>query len=314
MRRLAAFARSRACSARVPRWELCSDLSCPHSVAAAPSRAGHLSLAFAPVCPAGAAQRQAYCSAAEDEMTVAMGHRVTLTYKATLENGMVFDDGLEPITLVCGEGAMVVGFHAGILGMRVGETRELSVQPADGFGERDENAVVSIPAAKLPDGCKVGTRLSLDKGREAIVVALGEESATIDMNHPLAGKSVIFTVNLLGCEEVPKHDRLIVETISPGDGITYPRKGDKLTMHYTGTLAGSGAIFDSSRERGESFTFNIGVQQVIEGWDEGVIQMSLGERAVLRIPSAKGYGAQGAGGVIPPNADLVFDVELLKIN
>jgi FKBP-type peptidyl-prolyl cis-trans isomerase len=85
-------------------------------------------------------------------------------------------------------------------------------------------------------------------------------------------------------------------------------------MHYTGTLAESGQKFDSSVERGEPFRFTIGVGQVIQGWDSGVMKMSLGEKARLDIPSVMGYGATGAGGVIPPNADLCFEVELLKIN
>merc|ERR1711903_433449 len=104
-----------------------------------------------------------------------------------------------------------------------------------------------------------------------------------------------------------------VETITPGDGSTFPKKGDKLTMHYTGTLT-DGSKFDSSRDKGRPFQFQIGVGQVIRGWDEGVIQMSVGQRAKLMISSDFGYGARGAGGVIPPNADLIFDVELLGIN
>ena len=72
--------------------------------------------------------------------------------------------------------------------------------------------------------------------------------------------------------------------------------------------------FDSSRDRGQPFSFTIGVGQVIKGWDEGVMQMSLGEKATLDITSDYGYGARGAGGVIPPNADLLFDVELIAIN
>jgi len=103
-------------------------------------------------------------------------------------------------------------------------------------------------------------------------------------------------------------------TTTPGDGTTFPKKGDSLTMHYTGTLASDGTKFDSSVDKGRPFTFTIGVGQVIKGWDDGVIQMSVGEKATLKITSDFGYGARGAGGVIPANADLVFEVELIKIN
>ena len=97
-----------------------------------------------------------------------------------------------------------------------------------------------------------------------------------------------------------------------GDGSTFPKQGDKLAMHYTGRLA-DGTKFDSSVDRGQPFEFSIGVGQVIRGWDDGVIQMSLGEAAVLEISPDFGYGAAGAGGVIPPNAALTFEVELLAI-
>eukprot|EP00586_Coscinodiscus_wailesii_P022759 CAMPEP_0172493556 /NCGR_PEP_ID=MMETSP1066-20121228/24993_1 /TAXON_ID=671091 /ORGANISM="Coscinodiscus wailesii, Strain CCMP2513" /LENGTH=125 /DNA_ID=CAMNT_0013263773 /DNA_START=106 /DNA_END=483 /DNA_ORIENTATION=- len=104
------------------------------------------------------------------------------------------------------------------------------------------------------------------------------------------------------------------ETISPGDEKTFPKQGDKLTMHYVGTLASDGSQFDASRTRGKPFSFTIGIGQVIKGWDEGVMQMSLGEKAKLAITSDYGYGPAGAGGVIPPNADLNFEVDLLAIN
>merc|ERR1719198_2076614 len=97
-----------------------------------------------------------------------------------------------------------------------------------------------------------------------------------------------------------------------GDGVNFPKAGDKLTMHYIGRLK-DGTVFDSSRDREEPFTFTIGKHQVITGWDQGIITMSLGERAVMHVPSYKGYGSRGAG-PIPPNADLDFDVELLAIN
>merc|ERR1719161_3102098 len=102
--------------------------------------------------------------------------------------------------------------------------------------------------------------------------------------------------------------------LKAGDGANFPKQGDTVTMHYTGTLTFNGAKFDSSVDRGQPFVTKIGVGQVIKGWDEGVPQMSLGEKAVLKMTADYGYGSRGAGGVIPPNADLTFEVELLKIN
>ena len=104
---------------------------------------------------------------------------------------------------------------------------------------------------------------------------------------------------------------LAIEELVVGSGAA-ASAGQKVSVHYTGWLT-NGTKFDSSKDRGDPFVFPLGKGQVIKGWDEGVAGMKVGGKRKLTIPSALGYGARGAGGVIPPNATLVFEVELLAV-
>ena len=112
---------------------------------------------------------------------------------------------------------------------------------------------------------------------------------------------------------------LVKTDVKVGDG-TEATAGKMVSVHYTGWLYDEAAAdkhgkkFDSSRDRGQPFQFPLGGGQVIKGWDQGVVGMKIGGQRTLVIPAEMGYGARGAGGVIPPNATLIFDVELLGVN
>jgi len=131
------------------------------------------------------------------------------------------------------------------------------------------------------------------------------------------------SVSALAAQDKPvaKEKTAAAKTVTTASGLKYtdvkvgsgasPVKGKQVKVHYTGTLE-NGKQFDSSVGR-EPFSFVIGVGQVIPGWDEGVMSMKVGGKRKLIIPSKLGYGERGAGGVIPPNATLLFDVELLDV-
>ena len=152
------------------------------------------------------------------------------------------------------------------------------------------------------------TKTTLTLSALALAVSLAA-AATLPLSTPAtAGEPA-------GTNMTTTTSGLQITDIKVGTGAT-PATGQTCVMHYTGWLykdGVKGAKFDSSLDRGQPFEFSIGRRQVIGGWDEGVASMKVGGKRTLIIPPELGYGARGAGGVIPPNATLMFDVELLGV-
>lgn len=129
---------------------------------------------------------------------------------------------------------------------------------------------------------------------------------------------LICLLSLLSCEHLTTRDpefevQFKVVHHKDGDGKTFASKGDKVHVHYTGTLL-DGKKFDSSYDRAEPLPFTLGMGQVIKCWDLAVARLSLNEKITVTCPSDLAYGSRGAGAVIPPNSDLVFEMELMKID
>ena len=146
-----------------------------------------------------------------------------------------------------------------------------------------------------------------------LLVGCGGEPDKVEKNNKMEHKGTIKVEQKVKREKTSSG--LAYEITQEGSGDS-PQKGQRVTVHYTGWLdkdGKPGAKFDSSVDRGQPFMFSIGVGQVIKGWDEGVMSMKIGEKRRLFIPAGLGYGAHGAGASIPPNADLIFDVELFKV-
>jgi FKBP-type peptidyl-prolyl cis-trans isomerase 2 len=179
------------------------------------------------------------------------------------------------------------------------------------------------PVKSAPRRCAPRRRASAAK--RSARVELRDEIASVDIVavHKIVARraKAVSTALLFGCarHKIGCTARAalmpfqILSTLREGTGA--PAKvGDKLVVHYKGTLADGGAVFDDSRERGHAFTFALGCNKVIRGWDEALVGATKGARFTVRIPSADAYGPKGAPPRIPPNADLVFDLELLNIN
>lgn len=137
-----------------------------------------------------------------------------------------------------------------------------------------------------------------------------------------AASLILWATGPAGADDKDKKDSKEEKVVTKPSGLKYvdqkegtgteAKSGKKVTVHYTGWLK-DGTKFDSSKDRGDPFVFPLGAGRVIKGWDEGVAGMKVGGKRKLIIPPDLGYGARGAGGVIPPNATLTFEVELLKV-
>jgi len=124
-----------------------------------------------------------------------------------------------------------------------------------------------------------------------------EETQSTTISEPVVGEEITTESGL----------KYIDDVLGAGD---FPKTGDKIKVHYTGTLE-DGTKFDSSRDRNQPFEFPLGQGRVIKGWDQAFATMKVGDRATLTIPPELGYGERGSGGAIPPNATLIFEVELV---
>jgi peptidylprolyl isomerase len=214
------------------------------------------------------------------------GDVVAVHYRGTLEDGTEFDSSYErgqPIQFPLGQGAVIPGWDEGIALMNVGGKATLVIPPELAYGERGAGGVIP------PDA-------TLTFEVELIEIVPGAPEAPT---------------------EVDEGDYVTTETglkyydLEVGDGPS-PEEGQIASVHYTGWLE-DGTKFDSSLDRGRPFSFPVGQGQVIAGWDEGVASMKVGGRRQLVIPAELGYGSRGAGDAIPPDATLIFEVELLAV-
>ncbi len=214
------------------------------------------------------------------------GEVVEVHYRGTLEDGTEFDNSYDrgqPFTFALGQGMVIPGWDEGIAMMKVGGKAKLIIPPELGYGERGAGEVIP-PNATLIFEVEL---ISIQPGSPDAPAEVGE------------GDYVITESGL-------KYYDLEV-----GDGPS-PQEGQSVSVHYTGWLE-DGTKFDSSLDRGQPFSFVLGIGQVIPGWDEGVATMKVGGKRQLVIPPELAYGDRGAGGVIPPNATLIFDVELMDV-
>ena len=213
------------------------------------------------------------------------GDLLVVHYTGTLEDGTKFDsshDRDQPIEFPIGMGRVIKGWDEGLSTMKIGGKRKLIIPSNLGYGPRGAGSIIPPDATLLFD-----------------VELIDIKAVFVDTDFSLPGKEVNYESGL----------RTIVHKEGAGE---QPVSGDKITVHYKGLLS-NGMEFDNSHVKGSPFTFVVGQGAVIKGWDEGLLYMKTGEKRTLIIPPELAYGERGAGGIIPPNATLIFEVELIKI-
>eukprot|EP01029_Cantina_marsupialis_P027612 TRINITY_DN773089_c0_g1_i1.p1 TRINITY_DN773089_c0_g1~~TRINITY_DN773089_c0_g1_i1.p1 ORF type:complete len:265 (-),score=107.68 TRINITY_DN773089_c0_g1_i1:214-1008(-) len=208
---------------------------------------------------------------------------------------------------------MLPGLERAVRELEIGECKNFQFTAEEAFGVFNPELIFDVELEKVDPAVaelEVGTIVALPTGQPGTIIDKTEEALKIDSNHPLVDHPMEFDIELISIEDAPE---LVKTVVTEGDNETFPKVGDQLVMHYAGRLASNDEKFDSSYDRGTPFEFTIGVGQVIKGWDEGVMKMSVGEKAEIFIPSEMGYGVMGAPPSIPPHSDLIFEVELLEI-
>ena len=174
----------------------------------------------------------------------------------------------------------------------------------------DESFRAPVPPSLNPDGfitfCIGASNIMTQEEMQAEAMAKSEEQLQKDIEII----DQYLAENNIDAQSTDSGLRYVIDV--EGEG-AYPTPGNNVSVHYTGTLL-DGTKFDSSFDRNEPFEFSIGRRQVIPGWDEGIALLKTGGKGTLYIPSSLAYGDRGAGGMIPPNAVLKFDVELVEIN